>query len=364
MQSVEVDDDSVVLELSVSLRAEGARPAAPQHIYQVFTVDDAQIVDVRAIPTTPAPGPGRERHRSTRQATGVGSGVVQDTRVMDLSDGRELAWLELGDPAGKPVLGFHGTPGSRFQLVVDEQPVRMAGVRLISVDRPGYGHSTYKPGRTLAEWPDDVRELADHLGIERFGVVGISGGGPHSLACAALMPDRVAVAGVLSGVSPLAAPGAEEGMMRANVLITKMGRRSTWPLEAVFGLMTRVQRRWPESTLRMMTKQMPGPDAEIVSRPEVRHMFLQEARRAAATSAKASAQDFQVFSRDWGFRLEEIRVPVHLWQGDADRNVPAAHARLLAAAIPGADLHEIEGGGHLATLDRSGEIFSTLAALI
>ncbi|HEV2369259.1 MAG TPA: alpha/beta hydrolase [Acidimicrobiales bacterium] len=287
-----------------------------------------------------------------------------DTRVMELPDGRELAWLELGDPSGKPVIGFHGTPGSRFQLVVDEDSVRTAGVRLVSVDRPGYGHSSFHPGRRLADWPNDVRELADHLGLARFAVIGISGGGPHALACAALLPERVAAAGVLSGVGPLAAPGAEEGMMPTNVFITKVGRHTTRPLQAVFGLMTRVQRRWPEPVLRLMTKQMPAADAEIVSRPEVHRVFVQEARRTSATSAKASAQDFQVFSRDWGFRLQDIEVPVHFWQGDADRNVPFAHARQMAAAVSGATLHEVAGGGHLMSLDRIGEILSTLTPLI
>ncbi len=297
-------------------------------------------------------------------STGASFDSVPDTRVMELSDGRELAWVEFGDPAGKPMIGFHGTPGSRFQLIVDEEPVRTAGVRLISVDRPGYGHSTYQVGRTLVGWPDDVGQLADHLGLDRFGVVGISGGGPHSLVCAAVMPDRVAVAGVLSGVGPLADAGTEEGMMPTNVFITRVGRRATKPLEVVFGVMTRVQRRWPEQALRMMANQLPEADAAIINRPEVRRMFIRDARHASATSGKAAAQDFQLFARDWGFRLADIAVPVYFWQGDADRNVPVAHARNMSAAIPGAVLHEEPGQGHMMGLDRTGEIFSTLAPLI
>jgi pimeloyl-ACP methyl ester carboxylesterase len=174
----------------------------------------------------------------------------------------------------------------------------------------------------------------------------------------------VAVAGVLSGVGLLASPGAEEGMMPANVFITKVGRRTTKPLQAVFATIGLVQRRWPDRALRLMTKQMPAVDAEIVNRPEIHHLMLQEARRASATSAKAAAQDFQVFAQDWGFRLEDIKVPVHLWQGDADRNVPAAHARRMAAAIPDATLHEVAGGGHLMSLDQAAEIFSTLVPFI
>lgn len=283
---------------------------------------------------------------------------------MELADGRELAWLEMGDPSGVPIIGFHGTPGSRLQVVVGEGPLQDAGVRLISVDRPGYGHSTYQPERTLTGWPGDVSQLADHLDLSRFGVVGISGGGPHALVCAALIPDRVAVAGILSGVGPLGAPGAEKGMLPANVLITRVGRRSTRPLQALFAALTGAQRRWPETMLRLMAKQMPPADARIAGRSEVHAMLVKDARRTSATAAKASAQDFHIFAREWGFRLGDIGVPVHLWQGDADRNVPVAHARQMAAAIPGATLHQVAGGGHLMSLDLTEEIFSTLAALI
>lgn len=284
--------------------------------------------------------------------------------MMELVDGRELAWLEMGDHSGVPIIGFHGTPGSRFQVVVYEEPLRAAGVRLISVDRPGYGHSTYQANRSLTGWPDDVGQLADHLDLGRFGVVGISGGGPHALVCAALMPDVVAVAAVLSGVGLLNAPGTEKGMLPANALITRVARRSTRPLQPLFGAMAGAQRRWPEQMLRLMAKQMPPADAEIVSRPAVHAMFVKDARRTSAATAKASAQDFHIFAREWGFRLEDIDIPVHLWQGDADRNVPVSHARQMAAAIPGATLHEVAGGGHLMSLDLTAEIFSSLAALI
>jgi pimeloyl-ACP methyl ester carboxylesterase len=100
---------------------------------------------------------------------------------MDLPDGRELARLELGDPEGPPVFVFHGTPGSRLQVSFDERPIIATGVRFIAVDRPGYGHSTFYRGRRLADWSSDVASLADHLGIDRFAVIGVSGGGPMPL---------------------------------------------------------------------------------------------------------------------------------------------------------------------------------------
>ena len=112
-----------------------------------------------------------------------------DTVVMDLPDGRELAWLESGDPKGPAVFVFHGTPGSRLEVSCDQVPIISSGVRFIAVDRPGYGHSTFQRGRRLADWASDVTRLADHLKIDGFSVIGVSGGGPHAAACARLFPS-------------------------------------------------------------------------------------------------------------------------------------------------------------------------------
>jgi pimeloyl-ACP methyl ester carboxylesterase len=285
---------------------------------------------------------------------------VKETRVIQLVDGRHLAWVEVGAPDGAAVVGFHGTPGTRRQMLAVEPAVRAVGVRLIAVDRPGYGLSSFQAGRRLGDWPKDVEQLADHLGLLGFGVIGISGGGPHALVCAAHLPGRVTVAGIISGVGPLSSPGAEDGMLAVSRLVSRVGRRSTVPLSLLFGLVTMAQRRWPEKATAAMARQVPPVDAEIMARPEVREIFLKEARDASATTGRASAQDFQVFAQPWDFSLEEIRVPVHLWQGDADRNVPPAHARGMAAVIPGATLHEVPGAGHMMVFDRAQEILETL----
>jgi pimeloyl-ACP methyl ester carboxylesterase len=282
--------------------------------------------------------------------------IVGDTHVMELPDGREFAWLELGDPQGPPVFGLHGTPGSRRQIVIDEKPVRAAGVRLICPDRPGYGLSTYKPRRTLREFASDIVALADHLGIDRFSVVGISGGGPHAAVCAALLPDRVHAVGLASGVGPLAEPGAEEGMLGFNRVMTRVARRIPWVVLPFYALSTAVTRRWPERAMRAFRRQLPEPDAEVLKRPEVFAAFADDLRHASRTAARAAVQDFALFARNWGFRLEDIRIPVHLWQGDQDRNVPPDHARLQAERIPGAVLHECPGEGHMLVLDHVEEI--------
>ncbi len=287
---------------------------------------------------------------------------MADTRVTRLRDGRDLAWLELGAPEGVPIFAFHGTPGSRLQLAFDERPALAVGARLVVPDRPGYGLSTYDPHRRLVDWADDVAQLADHLDIERFVVVGISGGGPHALVCGALLPERVTAVAVPSGVGSLAEPGSEEGMLPANQMFNRIARMSKVALVPLFGTMTTAGRRWPERLVAGMAKQVPDADREILQRTDVHDAFVDDMRHASRTAGRAAAQDFALFARDWGFPLQDIRVPVHFWQGDADRNVPAHHAEVQAAAVPGAVLHRCAGEGHLLAIPRMEEILRTVLA--
>lgn len=281
---------------------------------------------------------------------------MDDSRVTVLADGRDLGWLELGSPAGMPVFVFHGTPGSRLQLAIEDSAIRAAGVRLVCPDRPGYGLSTFQPDRRLVDWPRDVAHLADHLEIDRFAVIGVSGGGPHAAACAALLGDRVTSAAIVSGVGPLADPRATEGMMLPNRIFTALSRRRSVVLHVVMYIEVGALRRWPSRALDLMVKQLPPPDVAILSRPEVRATFELDAVRSSRTAGWAAAQDFELFAADWGFDLGAIEVPVHIWQGDADLNVPPHHARLLHEAIPGSVLHELNGEGHFMVLDHFEEI--------
>jgi pimeloyl-ACP methyl ester carboxylesterase len=280
---------------------------------------------------------------------------------MVLPDGRDLGWLELGPQHGEPVFAFHGTTGSRWHFTVDDRPVEAAGVRLIAPDRPGYGLSSFHRGRQLRDWADDVTALADHLGVAQFSVMGVSGGGPHAAVCARFLPTRVDAAAIVSGVAPLADPGSEEGMMPMNRRITALARRAPIALVPLFGGMTAVGKRWPERAFDGFVKQLPPPDAAVLTRPGARDAFLRDLRHASTTTGQAGAQDFRLFVQDWGFRLEDITVPVHVWQGDVDRNVPLAHGRRQADMIPGAVLHEIPGEGHMLFVDHMQEILTPLS---
>jgi pimeloyl-ACP methyl ester carboxylesterase len=285
---------------------------------------------------------------------------MPDSHTMTLPDGRDLGWLELGEPDGYAVLAFHGTPGSRLQLALDDPALGASGIRLIAVDRPGYGLSSFQQDRRLVEWPADVIALADHLGIERFSVVGISGGGPHAAVCAALLGDRVVRAAIVSGVGPMAEPGADDGMMKSNQLIARLARRRSRILAVGAAVQIGAVRRWPDKAINMMGRQLPQADVDVLARPAVRALFVNDARLASRTASRAMVQDFELFASDWGFELASITIPVHLWQGDVDVNVPPSHAVLQHHAIPGSVLHECPGEGHLLVLDHFVEIVTTI----
>ena len=155
--------------------------------------------------------------------------VTKPENTLILSDGRSLAYAEYGDSHGKPVFFFHGMPGSRLFRPPDEITEK-TGVRLITTDRPGYGLSAFQPGRRFLDWPGDISQVADHLGIQKFYAAGHSGGGPYVAACAYALPERVTAAAVLSGAGPVAAPGSTRGMTSTNKLGLTMGRFIPWLL--------------------------------------------------------------------------------------------------------------------------------------
>jgi pimeloyl-ACP methyl ester carboxylesterase len=289
----------------------------------------------------------------------MSSPTLLTATVLRLPNGRDLAFREYGDPNGVPVFAFHGTPGSRLQIAPPASSPLPAGYRLIAPDRPGYGHSTFDPDRRLTDWPGNVSAIADHLGIDRFGVLGISGGGPHALVCAHALAPRLLGVACVSGVGPLYHPAAMDGMMRLNRWLTRLARRSAFLLRMLMRLQFGAAQRNPARMLDVMSRQLPPADQAIVAEPDFRAMMIDDLRSNSSTMALAAAQDFVLFASDWGFALEDIRVPVHFFQGSEDRNVPAQHAGLMAGMVPGAVLHQYPGEGHFLVVPRLREIMDT-----
>ena len=268
--------------------------------------------------------------------------------VLDV-DGRRIAFAEGGDPAGAPVFALHGTPGNRSQMIglISDQAAEL-GVRLLCPDRPGYGYSTFVPHRRLVDYPDDVGVIAAHLGLDRFGVLGASGGGPHALACAHRFGDRLLGCSLAAGVGPLEDPAAASEMMPLNQWNRRLAMRFPALLTALVKLTMRGQRRWPDRSVAMMAKQMAPADQEILQRPGFVDALFADLSPA---DAAASTQDFALFAAPWGFDLSAITAPVAIFHGTDDRNVPLSHSKAMQAELADATLTEYPGGGHLAMVD-------------
>jgi pimeloyl-ACP methyl ester carboxylesterase len=276
-------------------------------------------------------------------------------RTATLKDGRLLGWAEWGDQDGAPVLYFHGTPSSRLDPVLFPDAAAAAGVRLLSLDRPGIGLSTFKPDRRIADWPSDVIEFADAVGLGRFGVVGWSGGGPYVLACAARLADRLTGAALVAGVGPYDRPGAVEGLNSIDRVTQRLVRVVPPVARLLFGAILAVSRRRPEQAARSFRSDLSEPDRLVFDglSEEARSMrwFLEAGRQGA----RGPVQEYRALD-DWGFGLGEVTAPVSVWQGDADKLVPIDHGEDIAARAPGVTLRRCPGEGHLAMVTHAEEV--------
>ena len=275
------------------------------------------------------------------------SSSVRETRVLELLDGRDLAWMEYGLADGAPVIAFHGSPGTGSFFAPQSDTAARKGVRLIAPDRPGYGHSTFHPARSYETWTRDVAQLADHLGVDRCFVVGHSSGGPNATACARWLGDRLSGCAIVSGWAPPEAHVSKEGM----VLSYRIGQRLSLVAPRLMGVLSeaglRRGQRGPDQAIAWMRRRLPACDIAVMEQPDIAVAVRAElARPLSATAGRASVQDVTLERRLWGFRLEDIKVPVHVWHGDTDRNVLVANGAYLADTIPDASFHRVPNAGH------------------
>ncbi len=267
--------------------------------------------------------------------------------TLTLRDGRRLAYAEWGEPDGRPVLFFHGTPSGR--LLHPPEPESFEGLRTrwITVDRPGYGRSDPQPARDLLGWARDVEQLADHLGLESFSVVGLSGGGPHALACAHALPARLRRTAVVSGVGPLT-PETLRQLFPARRWGVRFARRAPWALPLLLRLVDDPRR--VEQHYRQVLAQCPS-DRPILERPAIRAMLQENWADASRQGLFAYAAEARLFALPWPFEPGQIRGTVRFWHGDADASVPLEMALRLSRAVPGARLEVVPGAGHFLLFD-------------
>lgn len=278
-----------------------------------------------------------------------------------LRDGRMLGYAEYGDPQGRPLLYFHGFPSSRLEATLAEPVAKALNIRLIAIDRPGFGLSDFKPGRTLADWPGDVGELADGLGLNRFAVVGVSGGGPYALACATLIPQRLSAVGIVCGLGPLAAEQRTRGVLWLGRLIRLLSRYTPRLTSRFCRMVARVMAHNPDRSVAIMIKMAREPDKTVLAQDRVKESILRAYREAVRSGPAGIAWELQLYSRAWNVRLEDITKEVHLWHGERDHVVPVSMGRHLAKTLPSCWARFYPEEGHVSLpVKHLQEILSTL----
>jgi pimeloyl-ACP methyl ester carboxylesterase len=265
-----------------------------------------------------------------------------------LPDGRKLGFAEGGDPRGVPAFYFHGFPGSRLEATL----LTATGIRLIGVDRPGYGLSTARPFRKLADWPRDVATLADHLGLKRFGLVGVSGGGPYAASVAHGLSARVNALVLVCGLGPPEAPGMTfGGTSRMATLLRNSGSRLFLSALARRLLLSdyalRRLRDW-------RTRRLPRAAADAAFRDgPMAQLMVANWREGLRRSSLGIAADARIYGEPWPFALRDIAVPTAIWHGRADTIVPVSIGEFYASHIPGAAAHFTEADGHFSIVVNS-----------
>jgi pimeloyl-ACP methyl ester carboxylesterase len=273
-------------------------------------------------------------------------------RLVKASDGRSIAVETAGDPHGRPVFLLHGTPGSRLGQAPRGAVLHRLGIHLITFDRPGYGDSDRRPGRRIADAAEDVAAVAAELNLDEFGVVGRSGGAPHALACAALLPEQVTRVATLVSLAPRDAPGLDwyAGMAGSNVRVYDTPQDGPRRIAASLKLRFRDIKADPSRLIADLRPELTPDDRRVVSDPGVRRMLELNYSEALRHDAGGWIDDALAFNKHWGFDPGDIRTPVLLWHGQDDPFSPVEHSRWLADRIPGARFVEEPGAAHFAAL--------------
>ena len=314
-------------------------------------------------------GPGAGDDEALRAAAAevasepVGPPRPRAVGAATVADGRQLGWAEFGHPDGDAVLWFHGTPGAGLQVPPTVHEVALArGFRVIAVERPGTGRSTDHHYERIVEFGPDVEAVVDELGIDRFGVVGLSGGGPYTLAVARHLPDRVVVATLLGGIGPVRGPDAVFSYTRLMRFMAPPLEVLRSPVGSALAQVVRIATPVADPVFNLYARLLGFADRDVLGHPQFKAMFLHDL--ITAENLRSAAHDLALFARHWGFGLDEVTVPVVVWHGLADVIVPPSHGHHQAARLPRGELRVRRGEGHFAgfaevvdVLDRVREVW-------
>jgi pimeloyl-ACP methyl ester carboxylesterase len=283
--------------------------------------------------------------------------VVKTDQTMQLPDGRTLGFAEYGSAEGTVLFYCQGYPGSRLEAAALSAHAAEAHVRVLSLDRPGFGRSSFQDHRSFLDWPNDLLALTERLGIDRFAVLGASGGAPYALACAQQIPERLLSCGIVSAIAPV----TPTGMNWQNRVIVFLVNRTPWLFTRLLGAMARSFRD-EQRARAALTKTLRGPDREAVLAHGLLDALTASAREAYHQGVQGAVFEARLYARDWGFRLEDIAFqPLYLWHGASDTFAPIERARAVAGKLARCHATYYPDDGHLSTLlNHQPEFFSAL----
>ncbi len=273
--------------------------------------------------------------------------LAANPETVTVRDGREIGYADVGDPDGTPLVVFHGFPNSRVFGALFDRVGREHGVRVVAPERPGMGVSTPDPDRALVDWPDDVADVADALGIDTFAVLGISGGGPYAVATAALCPVRVERAAIACGLAPMASVGLRERLWyyaaRVAPPASKLGLR----------LLSHQVVRDREGFLEDAADSAAPADGPLWRGEVGRTLHASMLESSRHHGLDPLVHETAIYGRPWGFDLGDVEVPTHLWYGKADTIVPVEMGLYLARHVPTAEAHIYPDLGHLSVVEHN-----------
>jgi len=289
---------------------------------------------------------------------------IPEPRTVRAADGRIVGYYAFGDPQGTPVVALHGTPACGAGYAWADERARARGIRLLAPDRPGVGKSApWRLGRApvVADYAPALAAFADALDLEQFSLLGYSGGAPYALHGAHALAGRVHAAAIVSGAGHVGAWASIDEFEASDRALTRLSERAPVLARATLMLSAYGARFAPKTSARFAQVEMIDADRAVMAKFPSARAALAVFSQSCLHGAGGVVDDYAILGRPWGFAVEEITVPIHCWHATADKVVPIHHTHELVHRIPGAQLTSWVDEGHLAIVDRVGEVFDTLA---
>lgn len=285
-----------------------------------------------------------------------------ELQSIKLKDGRKLTFAQYGPHSETVVFHFHGSAGSRFERPADDSILQNLGIQFISIDRPGHGLSDLQPHRTLLDWPDDVKQVAEHLGVSKFYVLGLSAGGPHALACASKLREQVIACAVVSSPAPPERPSPYQGLSVPHRIITFIFRNIPWLTYKMRRGMFKLVNSDTETLRTRLVSGFPLVDRKILELQDNLEIMIEEIKEGYRQGWEGPASDDIIIFAPWTFPLNEIFSRVDIWHGEMDQNILLENARYIHEEIPNSQLTVWPELGHLGIFEKWQDVLISLTA--